>query len=106
MAESLKTDLDGAVEARRQLDAVAAEVRERYQRLTAAVAGLGQVWGTDEIGTLLSAGYAELIEVAAETVDLVAGGYTDLGAGLVKGFEIIEAVDAASAEETRQIDGR
>jgi phage tail protein X len=106
VADDLSTDVDGAVRVRRQLDTVAADVRERYGRLTAAVAGLGQVWGTDEIGALLSTAYEELSKVATETVDSVAAGYADLGAGLVDGFEIIEADDAASAEEVRQTDGR
>jgi len=94
---------EGLRESGKGLSDVAQRSREEWQRLDSHVKGLGDIFGQDDVGSLIGMAYQVIHDKAAEVHSRAADDFEKLGAGLKGVGDIWEEVESQYAQLLGQI---
>ena len=98
MADGFQVDPQVLRDGGSGLLAAAQRLSEEWQRFTAAVQGMGPLFGNDPIGGLIGAGYQAAQGVAERSLGSVVQAFAGFGSGLSRMADRYDGVEQGNSE--------
>lgn len=103
MAEELEFDLPSLQEASRSLGEVGRQLGAEWQALVSTAEGMGDIFGDDDVGSLIAITYQAAQQIAHEAYESAARGFEHFGTGLADMATIDKETEQATSGQVNEI---
>ncbi|HZB30625.1 MAG TPA: PE domain-containing protein [Streptosporangiaceae bacterium] len=105
MADELRFHPPSLREAGQGLSEVGERLAAEWQALVAAAQGMGDIFGDDDVGSLIAATYQAAQQIAEESYGSAAAGFGEFGGGLTDMAATYEQTEQATTEDVQDVGG-
>jgi hypothetical protein len=105
MADELRFHPPSLREAGQGLSDVGERLAAEWQALAATAQGMGDIFGDDDVGSLIATTYQAAQQIAQESYGSAAEGFGEFGGGLTEMAGTYEQTEQATTEDVRDVGG-